>query len=120
MKTTLIISIILSILLFGKVCTVNVQAMEPMKTYPLHAQQVKKVLEETVQFPGCAMNKVQYGEAVVLFSIDLDGKIQIDEISANCKALEQNLREQLKDLYFEGVIHPYNQHYKVKFTFLFC
>ena len=120
MKTTLIISTILSIFLFSRICTVTVQAKEPVKSYPMHAQQVKQVLEETIKFPGCSMKNVSYGEAVIEFSISDQGMIEIDKIEANCKALEINLREQLKDLYFKGVIHPYNQHYRVKFTFLFC
>ena len=98
----------------------NSYAKDPVKEYPYHAKQVKQILEETVKFPGCSMKKVNHGEAVVIFSISDQGMIEIEEISANCKALENNLREQLKGLYFDGVIHPYDQHYRVKFTFFFC
>ena len=120
MKTIKVISLLFNIMLIGLFLSMSSFAKEPVKDYPWHAKQVKQILEETVKFPGCSMKKVQQGEAVVVFSISDQGMIQIDEISANCKALEDNLKQQLTGLYFKGVIHPYNQHYRVKFTFLFC
>jgi hypothetical protein len=120
MKKLLIISTILSILLFSRLCTITAMAKEPVKDYPQHAKQVKQVLEETIKFPGCSMKHMNHGEAVVVFSIKDNGMIEIDEITANCKTLEKNLRDQLSGLYFKDVIHPYNQHYRVKFTFLYC
>jgi hypothetical protein len=120
MKTIKVISSVFTVLLIGIFLSMNSYAKEPVKDYPQHAKQVKQILEETVKFPGCSMKKVHQGEAVVVFSISDQGMIQIDELTANCKALEENLRQQLTGLYFKGVIHPYNQHYRVKFTFLFC
>ena len=120
MKTIKVISSLFIIFLTGSILSMNSYAKNPEKDYPYHAKQVKQILEETVKFPGCSLKKVSHGEAVVTFSISDQGFIEIDGISANCKALENNIREQLTGLYFAGVIHPYNQHYRVKFTFLFC
>jgi hypothetical protein len=120
MKTIKVVSSLLTVFLIGIFFSTNSYAKEPVMDYPDHAKQVKQILEQTVKFPDCSIKKGHHGEAVVVFSLSDQGMIQIDEISANCKALEDNLKQQLTGLYFKGVIHPYNQHYRVKFTFLFC
>jgi hypothetical protein len=120
MKTIKVIISLFTIFLMGSILSMTTYAKDPVKEYPNHAKQVKQILEETVKFPGCSMKKVSHGEAVVMFSISDQGMIQIEGVSANCEALEKNIKEQLTGLYFAGVIHPYDQHYRVKFTFLFC
>jgi hypothetical protein len=106
--------------LTGILFSLNSSASEPAKDYPEHTKQVKQILEEWVKFPGCAMQRITRGEATVIFSISDKGLIQIKELSANCKSLENNIREQLTGLYFIGVYAPSDQLYRVKFTFLFC
>jgi hypothetical protein len=120
MKTFKTISSLITIFVIGTIFSLGTYAKNQVKEYPLHAKQVKQVLEQTVKFPDCGIKKAGHGEAEVIFSIADDGKIKIDEVSANCKDLEVYLREQLSGIYFENVIHPFNQHYKVKFTFLYC
>lgn len=120
MKTIKVISSLFTIFLTGIIFSMNTYAKEPVKEYSSHVKQIKQILEQTVKFPDCGIKKAGHGEAVVIFSISDDGKIEIDEISASCKELEVNISEQLSGLYFNGVIHPYDQHYRVKFKFLFC
>jgi hypothetical protein len=123
MKTINVFKAFFTILLVGTILSLNTFGGNPSKDareYPYHAKQVKQVLEQTVKFPDCGLKKGGHGEAVVIFSIADDGKIEIDGVSANCKELEKYIREQLTNLYFNDVIHPFNQHYKVKFTFLPC
>jgi hypothetical protein len=120
MKTIKVLSSLFTISLIGIILSMNTYAKNPSKEYPEHAKQVKQLLEKTVKFPDCGMKKTGHGEAVVIFSIADDGKIQIDEISANCKELDSYIREQLTGLFFNNIIHPFNQHYRVKFTFLYC
>ena len=123
MKTIKVFRALFTILLVGTILSMNSYGKNPAKDareYPYHAKQVKQVLEQTVKFPDCGLKKGGHGEAVVIFSIADDGKIEIDEVSASCKVLETYIKEQLTGLYFIDVIHPFNQHYKVKFTFLPC
>jgi hypothetical protein len=123
MKTIKVLKSFFTILLVGTILSINTLGGNPAKdanAYPYHAKQVKQVLEQTVKFPDCGLKKGGHGEAEVIFSIADDGKIEIDEVSANCKELETYIREQLTGLTFTDVIHPFNQHYKVKFTFLSC
>jgi hypothetical protein len=120
MKTIRILKSVITIVLSGVIFSINTYARNPSNDYPEHAKQVKQILEKSVKFPGCSINRVHHGVAIVVFTISDKGIIQIEGISANCKALEANLREQLTGLYFKGVVPPGDQHYRVKFTFLFC
>ena len=120
MKTINFIRALITIMLVGAVFSMNTYARNPNKDtkYPYYAKQIKHVLEQNVKFPECGMTLAGQGIAEVIFSIKADGKIDIDEISANCKDLEVYVKKQLNELSVTNITHPAGQHYKVTFIFV--
>ena len=120
MKTINFIRALLTIIMVGAVFSMNIYGRNPNKDtkYPYHAKQIKNVLEQTVKFPDCSITLAGQGIAEVIFSIKEDGKIRIDEITANCKDLEVYVKKQLDEISLANINHPDGQHYKA--TFIFC
>ena len=121
MKTITVLSRWMIVFVAGIIMSSAAFAGNPAQAPAIRSQKIQEKIAQTIKFPETSFAKEYSGESVeVTFILTDDGKIEVKSVSCDCKELADNIREQLTNVYCEGVIQPYNQHYKVKIRFENC
>lgn len=99
--------------------TTSSQAGLPDKVAVTHQKSIQEKLSESIQFPDDSYFKIPNGEtALVLFTLDDEGKVVVDKIDCNNEDMKESLRTQMNQVVCDNVIHPYKQQYQIRIKFL--
>ena len=103
--------LLLAIMATGVLMTDNLYAFTPP------AKSIREILIQNVPYPGYQAKNPANGEVEVVFTLSDEGKVQVKSIKGSSPYLENYVKEALSGICCTGVVSPYNQHYRVTFTF---
>jgi hypothetical protein len=114
MKTSKVFGILAITAVFILMLTAGAFAGKPAMT---PAQHVQKIIQETIKYPEQARKDCCQGSVDVIFTVDDDGKINIENTFSTNPEIEKYVKEQLATICCKGVKTPFNEHYKVTISF---
>jgi len=121
MKRTTLFSKVMGLAIAGIFIATTSMAGLPAKPWAIHYQKIQDKIAQTVKFPDECFAKGAAGEtAEVIFVLDENGKMVVENVICACPELGKSIREQLSDVTCPDAMHPYNQHYKITIKFLNC
>ena len=86
---------------------------------PEYVKKLNKIVKESIKYPDFTLNKEEFGDITVTFTLTDEGKITVEKITAPSKRIEEYVKEQLSNVNANGIGHPYGMKYAVKFHFRF-
>ena len=114
MKTTKIIRIFSFVTMFVLLSAISTNAAKPALT---PADHIQKIIKESIIYPEQALKNCCSGSVDVYFTVNEDGKINIERMYGDTEEMEQAVKEQLSTICCKGIKTPYNEHYKVTISF---
>ncbi len=114
MKTIKLIPTLFLILIVICLSGLSAYAVEPAVP---PAQHLQKVIKDGIKYPEQAVKSCCTGSVEVLFSVDENGKIIIEETSADNAKIEKMVKEQLAAICCKGVKIATYEHYRITITF---
>ncbi len=114
MKTSNLIPAILFVLMISCISGISSYAANPAVA---SSDRIQKMIKEAVKYPEKAYKNSCCGTVDIVFTINDDGQINIKKMSTDNKEIADGVKDQLSKVCCKGIKSPYNQHYKVSFTF---
>jgi len=114
MKATKIISLFSIVTMFVLFTGISAIAASPSLTA---ADNVQKIIKESIKYTEQAVRESYTGTVEIFFTVDEDGKINIEKTFADNAEIEKMVKEQLATICCKGVKTPYNEHYKITISF---
>ena len=81
------------------------------------AEQIQKVIKESLKYPQQAIKNACTGSVDVTFTINEEGQIIIKKIATDNKDIADGVKEQLSNICCKDFKTPFNQHYKLTISF---
>jgi hypothetical protein len=97
--------------------TISGNASYGVNPGPSSSDLIHKMIKESIKYPEQAYKKGCTGSVDVLFSINKEGKIDIDKLSTGDKEIAEGVKKQLSAVCCKGIKTPYDQHYWVTIRF---
>ena len=114
MKTINITRILAIALLLGFISTFSSYAASPAV---ICAKNIRQKFVEAVMNPEDKSNVPTSGEVEILFTLNDEGTVDIKKIKATNDDVANYVEEKISNVPCKDFVHPYNQHYKIKFSF---
>jgi hypothetical protein len=114
MKTINVTRIIVITLLVGFISTFSAYAESPAA---ISAKNIRQKFIQAVQNPEDLTTIPTSGEVEVLFTVSDDGTIDIKKLKATNDEIANYVKEKIINVPCKDFVYPYNQYYKVKFSF---
>jgi len=114
MKTATLLRALFVTLIITVISGISSYAIEPTLA---PAQHIQKILKDNIKYPEQAVKECCTGSVEVFFTIDDDGKINIEKTFAENRHVEQMVKDQLATINMKAVKVPYNMHYSILITF---
>ena len=114
MKTINVTRIIIITLLVGFISTFSAYAESPAA---ISAKNIRQKFIQAVQNPEDLTTIPTSGEVEVLFTVSNDGTIDIKKLKATNDEIANYVKEKIINVPCKDFVYPYNQYYKVKFSF---
>lgn len=114
MKTINVTRIIIITLLVGFISTFSAYAESPAA---ISAKNIRQKFIQAVQNPEDLTTIPTIGEVEVLFTVSNDGTIDIKKLKATNDEIANYVKEKIINVPCKDFVYPYNQYYKVKFSF---
>jgi hypothetical protein len=114
MKTINVTRILVIALLVGFISTFSTYAENPAA---ISAKNIRQMFVQAVQNQEDLTRISTTGEAEVLFTVNDDGNIDIKKIKATNNEIANYVKEKISKVSCQDYIQPYNQYYKVTFSF---
>jgi hypothetical protein len=120
MKTTNVLIKLMFVMMAMIMVTASAIGRNPAKALALDAnnKKIQQQIAQKIVFPENCLIKGHDGESAELtFVLTEENKVDITNISCDCKELGDCIRKQLSDVYCKDVYHAYNQVYTIKIWF---
>lgn len=114
MKTINVTRVILIILLVGFVSALSSYAASPAA---VSAKNIRAKFVQAVMNPDENTTLPTSGKVEVLFTVNDDGTVNIKKIDSDNEDATKYVKDKITNLTMDEFTHPYNQYYKVKFSF---
>jgi hypothetical protein len=114
MKTINVTRIFIIALLVGFLSTFSAYAESPAA---ISAKNIRQKFVEAVMNPEDMLSVPSSGEVEVLFKINDEGNVDMKDVKTTNKEAAKYVTEKINDVTCQNFVHPYNQYYKIKFTF---
>ncbi|MCX6280087.1 MAG: energy transducer TonB [Bacteroidetes bacterium] len=114
MKASKIIRLFSIVTMFVLVAGISASAASPVLT---PADNVYKIIKESIKYPDQAVRESYTGTVDVIFTVDDDGKINVENTLSDSPDIEKIVKEQLSTICCKGVKTPFNEHYKITISF---
>lgn len=113
-KTTLITMITI---LFLGVITAGYSKTPAQKSAINSAKEIQKIISKSITYPDFALKQGLKDNVTITFTVNAEGKIELKNINCKHDEIKEYVKEQLKNITIQDVIHPLNQQYRVNLKF---
>ncbi|MEI7501312.1 MAG: hypothetical protein WCK84_12805 [Bacteroidota bacterium] len=114
MKTIKLISTLILVLMFISVSGISSFASEPADG---SSDNICKIIKESIKYPKHAVENGYTGSVDLIFTINEEGKLNIEKLSTDDKDISDNVKKQLSSVCLKAIKGSSNEHYAVTITF---
>lgn len=114
MKTSIFFRTLMFAVTLVCISAVASYAVEPV-TAPV--QKLQKIIKENIKYPDQAIRECCTGWVDVYFTVNEDGKINIEKMVSENDHVKKMVQNQLSDICCKAAKVPSFEHYKIRITF---
>jgi len=81
------------------------------------ADSLQRIIKESLKYPDEAIKHCCTGKVDVVFTVNEDGQLNIEEIYSDNSDIAKCVKKQLSTICCKGIKTPFNKHYAVSIAF---
>jgi len=109
-----VIKVLVTLIVIGFISSGTVFAG---KTAIPPAKDIRAVIQETLKYPATAIKDSFEGDVEIIFTVNEEGKIQVEKVGTKDTTMATAIKEQLAQVCCKDILGTYNQHFKVVISF---